>query len=325
MTGATLIVFIDPPQLCNVDALIAYATDRLARNPIHLAIIAEECERRHLELLFVTEPLDSSPEGQLLRYVRGFAAQIEAEKIKERTTRGKRSRAGEGKLPTGGGGLYGYDYDPETGTRTINREEANVVRMIFEWCVEEQMALGSICLRLMDMGIPAPKGGRKWSTSTVSRLLRRIDYAGKTYAFRMRSVEPNNHVKHAFERGPQRKTRREARPREQWIELPGATPAIISEQLFHAAQRQLEKNAANSPRNRKRQYLLAGHIRCGKCGSRMYSVPRNPDYRYYHCRRRSRIYAPDHPCDAPLVNADNIETCLGRGQKCSATSEGHHD
>lgn len=299
----------------NFDALIAYATDRLARNPIHLAIIAEECEKHHIELLFVTEPLDSSPEGQLLRYVRGYAAQIEAEKIRERTIRGKRSRAREGKLPTGGGGLYGYEYDPETGTRAVNREQADVVRMIFQWCVEEQLPLGSICLRLMDMGIPAPKGGPKWSTSTVSRLLRKIDYAGKTYAFRMRSVEPKSHVKQAFERGPQKKTHREARPREEWIELPGATPAIISEELFHAAQRQLKKNADNSSRNRKRQYLLAGHVRCGKCGSRMYSVPRNPDHRYYRCRRRSRIYAPDHPCDARLVNADKIEILVWREVK----------
>lgn len=40
-------------------ALIAHATDRLSRNPIHLAILAEECDRAGVELIFVTEPLDS--------------------------------------------------------------------------------------------------------------------------------------------------------------------------------------------------------------------------------------------------------------------------
>jgi hypothetical protein len=38
--------------------LIAQATDRLSRDPIHLAIVAEECERAGAELIFVTEPLD---------------------------------------------------------------------------------------------------------------------------------------------------------------------------------------------------------------------------------------------------------------------------
>ena len=42
----------------DVDALIVHATDRLSRDPVHLAILAEECERYRAELLFVTEPLD---------------------------------------------------------------------------------------------------------------------------------------------------------------------------------------------------------------------------------------------------------------------------
>src|SRR5687768_5172800 len=39
-------------------ALIVYAIDRLTRDPIHLAIIAEECDRAGVALEFVTEPLD---------------------------------------------------------------------------------------------------------------------------------------------------------------------------------------------------------------------------------------------------------------------------
>src|SRR5437870_4675666 len=46
-------------------ALICYSTDRLARDPIHLCIVAQECERDGVEMIFVTEPLDNSPEGML--------------------------------------------------------------------------------------------------------------------------------------------------------------------------------------------------------------------------------------------------------------------
>lgn len=93
-TGATL----ERPKLDRVRewvrrreiaALVVYSTDRLARNPVHLAIVAEECQKRGVQLLFLTEPLDYSPEGQLIAYVRGFAAQVEREKIRERTLRGK--------------------------------------------------------------------------------------------------------------------------------------------------------------------------------------------------------------------------------------------
>src|SRR3972149_104993 len=98
-----------------INALFCYATDRLARNPIHLAIIAEECEKHGVSLRFVTEPLDNSPEGQLIRYVKGYAAQIEREKILDRTLRGRRARAGQGRLPGSGVHLYGYTYIPGSG------------------------------------------------------------------------------------------------------------------------------------------------------------------------------------------------------------------
>jgi hypothetical protein len=44
---------------------------------------------------------------------------------------GRRERALKGKLPTGGAGLYGYDYDNKTGKRVINEEEVKIVRMVF--------------------------------------------------------------------------------------------------------------------------------------------------------------------------------------------------
>ena len=50
-----------------VKALMCHSVDRLSRDPIHVGIIAEECAKRDVELIFVLEPLDSSPEGALIR------------------------------------------------------------------------------------------------------------------------------------------------------------------------------------------------------------------------------------------------------------------
>ena len=86
-----------------ISALYCYSTDRLSRNAVHLYILAEECDKAGVGLHFVTEPLDNSPEGQLIGFVRGYAAQIEREKIRERTVRGKLARAAQGKLPQGTG------------------------------------------------------------------------------------------------------------------------------------------------------------------------------------------------------------------------------
>lgn len=84
-----------------VDAVIVYAIDRLSRDPVHLGVVFSEADHAGVPVDFVSEPLDNTPEGQLIRFIRGYAAQIEREKIKERTQRGKLARAQSGKLVPG--------------------------------------------------------------------------------------------------------------------------------------------------------------------------------------------------------------------------------
>src|SRR6266536_3415966 len=62
-----------------VSTVIAYAIDRLSRDPVHLGVIISEAEHAGAGVEFVTEPMDGSPEGQLIRFVRGYAAKVEHE------------------------------------------------------------------------------------------------------------------------------------------------------------------------------------------------------------------------------------------------------
>ncbi|HZQ34672.1 MAG TPA: recombinase family protein [Dehalococcoidia bacterium] len=115
-----------------VDVVLVYALDRLSRKQTHIAILAEECADAGVGLEFVTESFEDSATGQFLRTATAFAAELEREKIAERTMRGKAQRARSGKVPQATGrGIYGYDYDPVSGTRRINAEQAAVVQRIF--------------------------------------------------------------------------------------------------------------------------------------------------------------------------------------------------
>jgi len=306
-TGASL----DRPKLNDVrrlirergiGALICHATDRLARNPIHIAIIAEECDKKGIELIFVTEPLDNSPEGQLIRYVKGYSAQMEREKIIDRTMRGRKSRALSGKLPTGGLNLYGYVYDQTTGKRRVNEYEASVIRKMFNWLVNDRVSCNEICRRLMANYIPAPKAGTHWGRTTVGRILRNPAYYGETYANKILCVEPRNGT---TENKRYKKTRRELRPKEDWIELPDATPPIISKELFDYAQQQLESNQAMAPRIQKHKYLLRGLVWCKWCGRRYHGEPEH-GYRYYRCSGRNKLLSPI-TCRNQRLQADYLE------------------
>lgn len=213
---------------------------------------------------------------------------------------GKRRKALQGKIPGGSGAnIYGYDYIPASqkdgGRRVINETEAKWVRQAFEWLVHEALHTNEILFRLRAHNAPT-KSGKPWSRHSVYAILTNPAYTGKTYVFHTK-----NH-------------RKFARPKEEWIEIPGVTPAIIGQELYDAAREQLKINRENSPRNCKRQYLLRGHLRCRRCG-RAYvgatssSVQHGKRYiqRCYRCKGKLKMYAPVERCHNKGWSANKLE------------------
>src|SRR5215212_8442661 len=154
-----------------VDAVVAFAIDRLSRDQNHRAVVFAEAEYHGVHLEFVTEKLDDTPEGRLLASVSSYVAAIEREKIRERTIRGKRAKAEAGRVPASGLDLYGYVKDREQGIRIIREAAAG-------------RPIRDITRRLNADGIPAP-GARvagctgRWWTSSLHRILRDPTYKGE--------------------------------------------------------------------------------------------------------------------------------------------------
>ncbi|MFR5073396.1 MAG: recombinase family protein [Bianqueaceae bacterium] len=79
---------------------------------------------------------------------------------------------------------YGYTHDKD-GRLTINEEEAQIVRFIYEMAGEGE-SLSRISFRLKEMGIPSPRGKETWSRETLRKILKNEKYTGsvilqKTY------------------------------------------------------------------------------------------------------------------------------------------------
>ena len=278
-----------------IDVLLVYCLDRFSRNATQGVILRDELDKYHVTLESITEDIDKTPLGEAITFLRGTFAQIEAEKIKERTMRGKRARAREGRMPMGSGiGFYGYDYIPISqkngGRRIINEIEASWVRKIFEWLVNEGLSTTAITFRLRALNAPT-KSGKIWSRRSVHERLTNIAYAGKTYVFTASDGK-------VF-----------GKPKEDWIELPGFTPAIISQELFEAAQKQLKINYEKSLRNCKHEYLLRGHLRCSKCGYAFVGHFMGGK-KYYRCSHTMKINAPIERCKNPIWGAEKLETLV---------------
>jgi hypothetical protein len=99
------------------------------------------------------------------------------------------------------------------------------------------------------------------------------------------------------------------KPQKEWIEIPGATPVIISTEVFQTAQTQLKLNYDRAKRNTKRQYLLRSHVYCRQCG-RAYCGYTDRTVSYYRCPGTQRITCPVNRCTNRNWRADNLEALV---------------
>lgn len=316
-----------------IDAVVAYDPDRLSRNFVHLMVLANEFEQQGIELSFVTQNVGRTLEDRMLFGMKGLFAEYERTKIRERTMRGMIARAKSGRL-TGGKStrLYGYRYLPGKGVgegkRYEKEEEANCVREMFRWLVEEGLSTNAIVFRMRELGVPTPSGQGIWRRSTVHRILRNPAYTGKTWAFTQTLVPAERHFKPVRKH---RNTHALIRPHDQWVEIPDATPAIITEDLFSKAQARLVRNKELAPRNARRQYLLSGYVFCKRCGRRYCGsairikingelVPR----RTYRCPNYLTINTTE-PCRNRIWTGDILRIGLGQGRAPAVEARGYPD
>ena len=131
-------------------------------NQIHQGLILSEIEYARARLELVTEKLEDTPEGRLLLSVRGFVAEVERVKIRERTNRGRRARAAGGKMMPGPRPLYGYQWrDGDRSALEPNPETAPIVLRIFRELAAGK-SMRQVVKGLTDDGIPTATGGTRW-------------------------------------------------------------------------------------------------------------------------------------------------------------------
>ncbi|MFC1987292.1 recombinase family protein [Chloroflexota bacterium] len=273
-----------------IDFIVVYCLDRLSRDPAHGAMLFQQLEEQNVSLEAVTETIENTDLGKLISYIRGFASKLEAEKIRERTMRGKQAYLKQGKLPQGTGiGIYGYEWNKDTGRRTVNELETKVVQKMFTM-VLQGFSYHKIALELNKTGIKS-KSGSMWNPLTIRRIATNQTYTGKTYYGMSKRV--GNRVI--------------AQPKENWTLLPDITPPIITEDMFQRTQEAIKQAKLSRPIKPSSPYLLTGFMKCSKCGSPLGGTTLNGKYRYYQCRGARPTATRGKICDAGYIKADYLE------------------
>jgi site-specific DNA recombinase len=302
-----------------LDLLYVHSPDRLARKYAYQVLLIEELSRSGVSVVFLNGPASRTAEDELLLQVQGMIAEYERAKILERSRRGKLHKARSGVANVLSHAPYGYRYvrrtDTEPASYQVLLHEANVVRQVFRWYVEEHLSLNAMARRLTERGVPTRKGVARWPTSSLWAMLRNPAYMGRAAYGKTEGVAKSVRLRPV--RGKSWIPRREKstyrpRPASEW--MPITVPAIISEDLFATAQAQLERSRDWAARNaRDRRYLLSGLVVCavcgyGYCGRTMgNSSQGGKRLMYYFCGGRQRAYMGDGPiCRNPGVRADRL-------------------
>ena len=284
----------DDAERGEFDIVLCTEFFRLARKSSEQYAIMEYLKRFKVEVVSITEKFEDSTEGRLLHAVQGFLGEVEAEKIRIRTTRGRQHRATRALTGQGSTPIYGYvfvdgvEYKKERYELNlcviarVNGQEWTEVRVViycFTSCLKG-MSIRQIALSLTRMGIPTQRGRDAWNPLTVRQILKREAYTGTGY----------NGI---WTKDPEtgRLTDKNI------VKLPsGIYPAIIDRDTWEQAQRQLEINSEMSTRNthHPQDYLMRSRMFCGICGRRMHIKHWNKPK-----PGRRTIKAPDYGC---LIN-----------------------
>jgi site-specific DNA recombinase len=272
-----------------MDHLYVHCPDRFARNYAYQVLLLDELTHQGVEVIFLNRPLGQTPEDQLLLQVQGVIAEYERAKFLERSRRGKRHAAQEGRVGILCHAPYGYRYISKHEGAGEARfellfEEARIVQQVFGWVGFERCTINEVCRRLHQAGVRTQTGKEHWDHKTIWDMLKNPAYKGEAAFGKTRWMPVGPRLR--APRGRPAQSRRgyagNDAPKEEWITIP--VPALVEVALFDAVQEQLEENRrrARIPEKGSR-YLLQGLLVCAKCGYAYCGRTNDEHNAYYRC------------------------------------------
>ena len=142
------------------NVLVCRELDRIARSLTKQLFLEHELKRSGVQIEYVLEKYDDTPEGGLMKHVKASVAEYERIKIAQRTRRGKRSSVRAGNVTCCGLPPYGYKEVIGEGDKrglAIKPAEAAVVEDIFAMYVSAgSIGANAIAKHLNAKRIPSP-------------------------------------------------------------------------------------------------------------------------------------------------------------------------
>ena len=250
------------------DAVVVWHTDRLHRRPIELEHFIEVCTRAGVKVVSPSGEFDMvNGDGLLVLRMMAAVAANESDSKRRRGARKALEIAQSGRPVMGGPRPFGFQEDRVT----HDPVEAAVIRDLAARALAGE-TLTSLTTWLQVTGVKTV-GGNEWRTVTVRQMLTNPRMWGM-------------------------------RVHQGTVIGPATWEPIITPELGERLRRLLLDPSRRTNRSARR-YLLTGLLRCGKCGNRLNSAPKN-GVRRYGC-----VMGPDaHGCGGIFIYAELLEAFI---------------
>ena len=200
------------------------------------------------------------------------------EYFKKIQARGKLASVKEGNY-VGSVAPYGFErITKQDGKKTIHtlierKDQADVVRMVFNWYCNEDIGVTAICRRLEELGIRTKTGNKYWKPYSIFSMLENVHYIGCVRWNWRKTIK-------IIEDQEIKKLRPKAKV-DEYLIFEGKHDGIISEELFNKAA-EIKGKRHRTKRNLTLKNPFSGIMFC-KCGAKI-------GYNTY--RRNGIEYAP---------------------------------
>ena len=257
------------------DAVVVYKADRLGRSVlVNETVVHELFGKLGIKFLGVAEQIDlSTPIGAAMFTFQSAIGRLERENTLQRSRDATLRLARDG-VWLGGIVPFGYRVEGrERAARLVVADEVNpvtgmseadVVRLIYHMAGEEGQSSIQIAARLNELSVPTSyaRDGREVVRNKRREKTQEVWRPGRV---RNMLVEPTYKGIHIWGKRSKTKTSWQGAGEAKAL-VERAVPALVSPELWDAAQLTLRRNRFSRPDTLKRPYLLRGLMKCAHCG-----------------------------------------------------------
>ena len=283
------------------DFIITKEISRFSRSTLDSIKYTQELLDYNVGVFFQNDninTLDTDSEFRLV--IMAGVAQDEIRKLSERLKFGFRQAIKNGHV-LGNDKLYGYD--KKDCVLTVNEEEAEIIRIIFDLYGNQRLGTRTISKRLMELGYTS-REGNAFNTLTIRHILENPKYKGWYCGNKSQSVD-------------YRTKRNVLLDENEWVTYPDPSiPAIVSEELWNRAnalykRRREEMKSHSSGVSFHNRYPYSAKIYCEEHGTtfhRQVIQTKKGQQEVWQCKAyRSHGRAA---CSAPQIRSSDLDVIL---------------